>query len=171
MPNKTYALAMARYNLWQNQNLLTTTDTLPPTEISKDRGAFFGSIQRTFSHVLWGDMMWLSRFEGTDVPKISIAESTDLASDWTEFRNRREAQDKRILNWAQNVDPAWFEGITHWYSGAAGREFTKPNAIVTIQMFNHQTHHRGQIHAMLTAAGAKPAATDIPFMPEQYDDL
>ncbi|MGV6810972.1 MAG: DinB family protein, partial [Brevirhabdus sp.] len=58
------------------------------------------------------------------------------------------------------------EGDLNWYSGAMGRDMSKPRAICLMQLFNHQTHHRGQIHAMLTAAGARPGDTDIPFMPE-----
>lgn len=168
MPNRDYALAMARYNLWQNENLLTATDSLSPEERSKDRGAFFGSIQHSFSHILWADTIWLSRFAGTSPPSGGIPESTMLADDWDDYRKRRQAMDERLLQWAHEVSPDWFEGDLHWYSGAVGRDMSKPKKILVLQLFNHQTHHRGQIHAMLTAAGAKPGDTDIAFMPESY---
>lgn len=168
MPNKEYALTMARYNLWQNENLLSAADGLSRSEREKDRGAFFGSIQKTVSHLFWGDMLWMSRFAGTPAPKGGITETTEMITRWEIFRADRTSFDKRILRWAQEVSPDWFEGELTWFSGAIDREITKPNSLLVIQFFNHQTHHRGQVHAMLTAAGAKPGDTDLPFMPESF---
>jgi len=51
-----------------------------------------------------------------------------------------------------------------WYSGAIQAEVRRPRWVLAIQLFNHGTHHRGQVHAMLTAAGAKPDDTDVPFL-------
>ena len=62
MPNKEYTLIMARYNLWQNDNLLSCADGLSSSEREKDRGAFFGSIQKTVSHLFWGDLIKLPNF-------------------------------------------------------------------------------------------------------------
>jgi uncharacterized damage-inducible protein DinB len=45
-------------------------------------------------------------------------------------------------------------------------EVRRPRALLIAHMFNHQTHHRGQVHAMLTAAGARPADTDLFMMPD-----
>ncbi|NRA88871.1 MAG: damage-inducible protein DinB [Rhizobiales bacterium] len=168
MPNKEYVLTMAKYNLWQNQNLLETADTLTAADREKDRGAFFGSIQNTFSHILWGDTVWLSRFTDTPISIGGIPESTDLIENWGDFKNKRQSFDAQIFQWAKEVSTDWFEGDLSWFSGAVGRDVTKPKKLLVIQLFNHQTHHRGQIHAMLTAAGAKPGHTDVPFMPETY---
>lgn len=168
MPNKEYALAMARYNLWQNESLLATADGLSPSERKKDRGAFFGSIEQTLSHLLWGDRVWMSRFAGTPLPDGGIPESTGLIESWSGYCQERKVFDERILQWAHEVTPDWFKGDLNWYSGALGREVTKPRKTLVIQLFNHQTHHRGQIHAMLTSVGAKPDDTDIPFMPERF---
>jgi uncharacterized damage-inducible protein DinB len=171
MPNKDYALTMARYNLWQNESILAAAGALSPAEREKERGAFFGSIQKTLSHIFWADMAWLSRFTGAAAPAGGIPESVNLIKDWDHFLAERTAFDRQILQWAHDAAPDWFEGDLVWYSGALGRTLTKPKKIVVIQMFNHQTHHRGQVHAMLTAAGAKPGATDVPFMPEGYLSL
>lgn len=168
MPNKEYALTMARYNLWQNENLLSAADGLSQSEREKDRGAFFGSLQKTLSHLFWGDMLWMSRFADTAAPKGGITETTDLITNWASYRADRKAFDQRILQWAQEVMPVWFEGELTWFSGAIDRELTRPNSLLVIQFFNHQTHHRGQVHAMLTSAGAKPGDTDVPFMPERF---
>ena len=61
-------------------------------------------------------------------------------------------------------------GELHWYSHAMGREMAKPYGLCVMHLFNHQTHHRGQVHAMLTAAGARPDDTDLPFMPEDIPE-
>ncbi|MCG7493248.1 damage-inducible protein DinB [Thalassobius sp. Cn5-15] len=159
---------MARYNLWQNENLITAADTLSAAERLQDRGAFFGSINATFSHLYWGDMIWLSRFAGTPAPTTGIPQSTGFADDWQAFKTDRKAFDLRILKWAHEVTPDWFQGDLSWFSGAIGQDVTKPKTTLAMQLFNHQTHHRGQIHAMLTAAGARPQDTDLPFMPNEY---
>lgn len=167
-----YALTMARYNHWQNQNLLTAASTLSDAERAADRGAFFGSILKTFSHLFWADQIWFNRFSPAfTAPEGGIPTSTDLIDDWEAYCTARGSLDLDILAWAKALDPAWLEGDLSWYSGAAQRDITKPRAALVMQVFNHQTHHRGQIHAMLTAAGARPSDTDIPFMPEPYLSL
>lgn len=171
MPNQFYATAMARYNLWQNENLVTAANGLDDAARQMDRGAFFGSIDKTFAHILWGDRIWLSRFSGSDAPAGGIPDSVSVAQGWGAFCTARAVFDRQILDWALGLDPAWFEGDLSWYSGAVGREVTKPKKLLVLQLFNHQTHHRGQIHAMLTAAGAKPGDTDVPFMPDRFDAL
>lgn len=157
---------MARYNTWQNRSLVSAAETLSEAARAQDRGAFFGSIAGTFSHLLWGDSMWMSRFDGFEKPGISIADSARFEPDWANFKMRRTALDARILDWAGRVDDAWIAGETRWLSAAAGREIIEPTALLCVHLFNHQTHHRGQIHAMLTAAGAKPDDTDLFLMPE-----
>jgi uncharacterized damage-inducible protein DinB len=171
MPNKDYALTMARYNCWQNESILAAAGTLSPAEREKERGAFFGSIQKTLSHLLWADTVWLGRFTGAAAPATGIPDSLNLIGDWQTYVADRKAFDGCILQWAREVAPEWFEGDLSWFSGALGRDVTKPKTTLVIQLFNHQTHHRGQIHAMLTAAGAKPEATDVPFMPDRFLDL
>lgn len=171
MPNKDYVLMMARYNLWQNENLLTAADGLSSSERQQNRGAFFGSIEKTLSHLFWGDRIWMHRFAGTPAPEGGIPASAENIADWQQFRQERKTFDERIIQWAHELDTNWFDGDLSWFSGAIGRQITKPKSMLAIQFFNHQTHHRGQIHAMLTAAGAKPSDTDVPFMPEEYLNL
>jgi len=171
MANKNYALLMARYNIWQNQNLIEAASTLDQAARQAERGAFFGSIEKTFSHLLWGDGIWLSRFEGRDPPANYKIDSTALIESWERFQQDRAALDRQILDWAHRVSPDWFEGDLTWHSGMSGRSATRPKQMVAVQLFNHQTHHRGQIHAMLTAAGAKPDATDLQAMPEGFLEM
>ncbi len=171
MPNPDFVRTMARYNAWQNDSLVAAAEGLSDADRRLERGAFFGSIHRTFSHVLWGDQIWMSRFTSSEPPSGNLSESPDHFPDWEAFKQARTGFDRRILDWALAVEPVWFEGDLSWFSPAVGRDVTKPKAMLAVHFFNHQTDHRGQIHAMLTAAGAAPDDTDIPFMPERYQDL
>jgi uncharacterized damage-inducible protein DinB len=85
---------------------------------------------------------------------------------WQDLLAVRVALDRVIADWADALDPAWLAGDLTYFSGAAGRELSKPKWLLVTHMFNHQTHHRGQVHAMLTAAGARPGDTDLAFMPQ-----
>jgi uncharacterized damage-inducible protein DinB len=158
---------MARYNTWQNANIYGAADTLDDAARQLDRGAFFKSIHGTLSHLMWGDLIWMSRFDGGEAPQGGIPGSPEQFPKWADLKRRRSSTDKRIETWASEVEPDDLDGDLVWYSGAAGREMTKPMALCVMQLFNHQTHHRGQVHAMLTAAGARPGDTDLPFMPDR----
>jgi uncharacterized damage-inducible protein DinB len=166
MIDRSYVSLMARYNHWQNMSLYREADHLGENERRMPRGAFFGSIHGTLSHLWWGDAMWLHRFSGSARPPGGIAASPALFNDWAGLRAARNELDDAILQWADSLDDAWLRGELSWTSSAANRVVSKPHWLLVTHFFNHQTHHRGQVHAMLTAAGGKPDATDIPFMPE-----
>ncbi len=160
-----YMKLMAAYNRWQNQSHYRAASSLSEAARQEPRGAFFGSIHATLSHILWGDQIWMSRFAGTPAPKASGIPDSGNHYQWSELMVERPAFDQVIIDWAANLDPAWLKGDLTWYSGAVGREVSKPKWLLVTHMFNHQTHHRGQVHAMLTAAGCTLDDTDIPFMP------
>lgn len=157
-----YGRTMAAYNRWQNKSLMDAADTLDEAARDLDRGAFFGSIRGTFSHVLWGDMMWMSRFDGWRPPSDPPEESAGFGGVWDDIRAMRGRADAGIVAWAERL--RMISGDLTWYSGTAGRELSRPLATCIVHFFNHQTHHRGQIHAMLTQAGAVPEDTDLFLM-------
>ena len=163
-----YARLMARYNAWQNKNLIGAAEGLEPAELTRDRAAFFGSIQATLNHLLWADQLWMSRLAGWSKPQGGIAESKTLWPTFAAWKADRMRADGHIVLWAGRLRPIELRGQIGWFSGAMQREVSQPVASCVIHMFNHQTHHRGQVHAMLTAAGAKPADTDLVFMPEDF---
>lgn len=157
---------MARYNRWQNQSIYRAAATLSDQQRKADRGAFFGSLHGTLCHILFGDQIWMHRFAGTPAPRgSSIKESATAISEWNELVRERVTFDEVIIDWADRLGPNWLEGTTTWASMAVGREITRGNWLLATQLFNHQTHHRGQAHCLLTQYGAKPDDTDIPFMP------
>jgi uncharacterized damage-inducible protein DinB len=165
MIDPSYVRRMARYNRWQNENLYGVADALSDAERRRERGAFFGSIQGTLNHLLWADRIWMSRLAGTPRPAGGIPESVSLYGDWNELRRERAACDAVIVDWADRLDDSALADDLTWYSGAIKAEVTKPKWLLITHMFNHQTHHRGQVHCMLTQAGGKPGDTDLFIMP------
>lgn len=163
-----YVATMAAYNRWQNVSLYGAAGGLSDDARRADRGAFFGSIQRTLSHLAWGDAIWLSRFGAFDAPGVGISDSPDWISDWEALAEKRSGIDAAIDIWATRITDTDLASDASFYSGSLGRDVTRPLAICVAHFFNHQTHHRGQVHAMLTAAGAKPDATDLFVMPASY---
>ncbi|MBL4626827.1 MAG: damage-inducible protein DinB [Roseicyclus sp.] len=164
-----YAQTMARYNAWQNQWVFQAADGLSEQQRQEDRAGFWGGIQSTLGHLLWGDTLWISRFDGGPGPDVALAGSR-MAYDWSTLMAQRPLLDARIAAWAWSTEQSDLEGDLSWYSGAAERQMTMPMTICVVQLFNHQTHHRGQVHAMLTACGVKTDDTDLPFMPDDVPE-
>ena len=157
---------LADYNKWQNTSAYTAADLLTDADRSADCGAFWGSIEGTLNHILWGDRLWMSRLGGGEPPKAkSMRETVKEGGDWVELQRARDELDSEISAWAATVEQSHLDNTITYVSAAIGKEFTQNIGLLTIHMFNHQTHHRGQVHAMLTAVGATVDDTDIPFMP------
>ena len=166
MIDGAYVVRMARYNRWQNENLYSAADRLSEIERCRERGAFWGSIHNTLNHLLWGDQMWMSWLTGSARSPVGIADSRSLSADWTALKAERVHFDQTIIGWADTIAPSWLAAEMTYYSLAVQRDVTEPHWVPMTHLFNHQTHHRGQVHYMLTQAGERPADTDLPFMPE-----
>jgi uncharacterized damage-inducible protein DinB len=160
-----YVQCMARYNRWQNDNVYRVADSLSDGERRRERGAFFGSIHATLNHLLWADRIWMSRLAGTMAPGGGIAESVSLYAQWDDLKRERKASDAVMIDWADRLDAPLLASELAYYSGAIKAHLHKPKWLLVTHMFNHQTHHRGQVHCMLTQAGGRPGDTDLPFMP------
>ena len=165
MIDNHYVRMMARYNRWQNRVAFMAAHGLDDAQRRADRGAFFGSIHRTLAHLLWADRIWFSRFDQCPPPGVPLAESGGFVTEWTDLTAQRTAMDGVILAWADDHTAGPVGGALTWFSGVAGREVTAPLGVVIPHIFNHQTHHRGQVHAMLTAAGATTQDSDLFLMP------
>ena len=161
-----YCKMMALYTGWQNESHAQAMSGLSHDQLTQDRGAFFGSILATANHLIWGDLAWLGRLTGSAVPAPKGHAATELTGNFEEWRSVRQETDTAIKTWAHGLTQADLEGDVHWSSAILKRDFVTPRAVGAMHLFNHGTHHRGQVHAMLTAAGARPEDTDIPFMPE-----
>ena len=130
---------MAKYNAWQNQWMYQAADTLSDDQRREDRGAFFDSIHKTLSHLMWGDTLWVSRFDGGPAPDAHL-KGFMSDHDWPALMADRPKLDARIAAWAWSVDQAEMDGDLTWYSGMSQRDMTKPRALCVMQFFNHQTH-------------------------------
>lgn len=163
-----YVQKMARYNAWQNRSLYGVADGLTDAARREDRGSFFKSIHQTLAHIRWADQIWMSRLGDWEPPAGGIDTSTGFIDGWQELSASRIQADQDIATWADAVTDESLAGNLTWYSGAMKADLVRPLWVCVVQLFNHQTHHRGQVHAMLTAAGTRPEDTDVPFMPEEY---
>ena len=161
MIDKTYLTTMSKYNSWQNRSLYTAASTLPDEARREQRGAFFGSIHATLNHLLWADRAWLPRFTSQPLIGISSKDGLSMYHDFDDLKRERLETDTAIESWARDLDPQWLEGDLVWFSGLLNREVSMSKKHLVMHFFNHETHHRGQVHAMLTMAGAKPEDTDL----------
>jgi uncharacterized damage-inducible protein DinB len=163
MITREYCELMARYNRWINERLYALLSELPDDERKRDRGAFFGSMHGTLNHLLWGDRMWLGRF--IDEPCTHPAFGADMYADFAELTAERQVTDAKMLAWATGVSDAWLAGTLTYVSKVDGRTREMPRGIAVVQLFNHGTHHRGQLTTLVRQAGRDPGPTDIPWLP------
>ncbi|QZA82699.1 DinB family protein [Deefgea piscis] len=158
---------MAAYNQWQNQQMYAAAASLSDAERKADRGAFFKSIHSTLNHIVWGDLMWLSRFTGETL--ISSPSGVDVYADFAELHAARMALDARIIEWANGLDAAWLNEPVTWTSQVYGFTQTIPRWVQVQHFFNHQTHHRGQVSTLLMQQGIDVGVTDLPLLPMLND--
>jgi len=169
----SYLQRMARYNQWVNRKLYAKVQLLSTDEITKDRGAFFKSILGTLNHLLVADMFWLRRFAGSKhcaevlAPIREMTMSTDLRDffydDIKVLASMREELDQLILSFANTWDEAMLAEPVR-YRNMAGEKHEHPLGALLQHLFNHQTHHRGQVTTLLFQAGIDPEATDLLVM-------
>lgn len=165
MISADYCRLMARYNTWQNNSLVTAADELTDADRWRDRGAFFQSIAATFNHLYWADALILQRIKGNERPQQTIRHSLSEPSDWSAFKRLRSQRNDEIEEWAARLVDSDLDGSVVWYIGDGSTRIEKPKALCATELFTHQIHHRGQIHAMLTAAGAEPEPTNLSLLP------
>jgi len=161
MITPAYIRTMAEYNAEMNRRLYGAASRVSDAERRASHGAFWGSIHGTLTHILWGDRQWMSRFDGWPKLTTPIKQSAGMIEDFAELSAERAKADTDISRWAAKVDDAWLADDLTWFSGAANREVRAPLRLLVTHFFNHQTHHRGQVHAMLTAAGQETGDTDL----------
>jgi len=161
MITPAYVRTMAAYNAEMNRRLYGAAARLPEVERRAPRGAFWGSIHGILTHILWGDRQWMSRFDNWEKPATPIKQSAQMIDDFAELAAARATADADITRWAHNIDNAWLDQDLVWFSGAANREMRAPKQLLVAHFFNHQTHHRGQAHTLLTAAGQETGDTDL----------
>jgi uncharacterized damage-inducible protein DinB len=157
----------AAYNSWANQRLYDAAAAISDADYRAERGAFFGSVHRTLNHLLVTDRIWMHRFtgEGPTYDDLEAVPCADLAA----LRAEREAEDARIVSWVASLDDARLGGIFKYHTTTRREGIAQPLASALAHFFNHQTHHRGQVHGLLTTIGGRPAAPPLDLVKFQRE--
>lgn len=148
----------ARYNTLANERLYEACAALSQEDRRVDRKGFFTSIQGTLNHILVGDRIWMARFEGGDAPSTALA--IPLHESFTDLRESRRKEDQRIETYTRSLTEKDLDRVLT-YTNNEGRLFHDPVSLALPHFFNHQTHHRGQAHDMLSQIGPNPLVLDM----------
>lgn len=156
--------ALARYNRWMNDKLYGVAATMSDQARKRDCGAFFKSIHGTFNHLMVADRVWLARVKGVTVQEGFMAPGIrtldqELYADFEELRGERGRTDDELSAWVAGLTDERMSGTLVFMRRGARQE--APLWWVAGHVFNHQTHHRGQITTLLMQQGYDPGVTDL----------
>jgi uncharacterized damage-inducible protein DinB len=156
---KDHYTSFAGYNAWANRRLYDAAAQLSDTEYRADKGAFFKSMHGTLNHLLTTDRIWMKRFtgEGEAPDRLDAILHERLA----DLRAARDAEDRRIVAWVDSLDEARLKGFIRYRRVSTPDEFVQPLMPALDHWFNHQTHHRGQAHMILTSLAKKAPELDL----------
>ncbi|MGB0696884.1 MAG: DinB family protein [Rhodospirillaceae bacterium] len=157
---------LARYNAWANAKIYASVASLQEEDIARPRHAFFGSILGTLNHLLVGDIMWLNRLgEPASGEKKPAGLDDVLYEDFPELRRRRTAMDSHIIGVVDGMDPERINtgSIQYETLSLPGVKLETPVSLVLTHLFNHGTHHRGQVHDQLSQTTVAPPPLDLVF--------
>lgn len=154
----THFRHLAQYNTLANQALYTTCAELDDVTRKQIRPAFFKSIHGTLNHILVADKIWLNRFSGKIAPSMGL--DTILYEDFEELWQARIVEDERIQSFANSLSEATLDQSLQ-YVNSAGMKHTDPMPLILAHFFNHQTHHRGQVHNLLCQTSVSPPSLDL----------
>ena len=158
-PVKPLFTMMAAYNQWANRRLFGAASTIPDRDYRADRGAFFGSLHGTLNHLLVGDLIWMRRFpgEGEAPAGLDVIVHHDLA----DLRQARETLDRRIILYMGGLTDTALGATIRYRSTRSPAELEQELAPLLLHFFNHQTHHRGQAHTLVTEIAGEAPSLDL----------
>ena len=151
----------ARYNAWANGRLYDAAGKLSVEQYRADRGAYFKSVHGTLNHLLVTDRIWMQRFTGEGEAPNRL--DAILFETFDELRAARVSEDGRILRYVEGLDEARIAGTIKYRRVSSPEEFEQELAPALAHWFNHQTHHRGQVHAVLTGLVGQAPELDLLF--------
>lgn len=153
---------LAAYNRWANDRLYNAVAALPEADYRACRPSFFGSIHATLNHILVGDRLWLARLPQWTPPAPGVPTRLDeiLYPDLASLRAARAAEDARIVAMVEGIDMAALPTVVSYHDSQGNPQRTPLRWILT-HLFNHQTHHRGQVHDMLAQTPVAPPPLDL----------
>ena len=154
----------ARYNAWMNARLYDVASRLSDEERKRDLGAFFHSVHGTLNHILLADRIWFGRFIGRPIQVQSLRQ--ELFADFNELRAERTLTDQDIEGWTQGLTDAQLAGKVKFTTIVNPATRVYDLWVCVTHFFNHQTHHRGQVTALLSQCGKDYGVTDLLWLPE-----
>ncbi|WP_180897463.1 DinB family protein [Martelella soudanensis] len=149
----------AAYNAWANDLVYAAAAELPDEDYRRELGAFFPSVHATLNHVLYADGVWMTRFAGQDTGPVLL--DTILFEDFQMLKAAREEMDRKIIGFIGGLDSV--EGTFSYRRGNPPQPYTDRLGTTLAHFFNHQTHHRGQVHMMLTMLGRPSLTLDMSY--------
>ena len=156
---KQHFAMMAGYNAWCNERLYDVAAQLSDADYRTDRGAFFKSVHGTLNHILVADRIWMRRFTGEgDAPNRLDA---ILFESLSELRAARQKEDARIAAYIDGLSDAALAGRFRYRTIVKPADIEQPLTPALVHFFNHQTHHRGQVHCLLTGFGLDAPSLDL----------
>lgn len=164
MLDKNLFLLLAEYNQWMNSKIYEVCSELSNDELRLERGAFFGSIYLTLNHITYGDLAFMSRF--TENPPQVPELGAELFPTFSELKSARSSLDVRLIDWVSKLEDSWLDQVRTYKSKVDGKVRSVSRRVLVMHMFNHQTHHRGQVTTLLSQLNLDIGSTDIPFMPQ-----
>ncbi len=159
---------MARFNEWANKRLYGAVARLSDEDYRLERGLFFGSVHRTLNHLLVVDRLWTRRIDGE--PHGILALDMQLYENRAELIDVRAQEDRRLIRQVDGLDEERLERPVCYRRIIGPGEAETRCSHILLTLFNHQTHHRGQIHAALTQSGIEPPPLDIVFFLEDMPE-
>jgi uncharacterized damage-inducible protein DinB len=147
-----------RYNRVANERLYEQVGNLDPAEYRRERRGSFGSIHALLNHILLADRIWMSRFAGGG--KTTPPLNTILFETFAELDSARAEEDAGIEAFFEKVDDAFLTRPLA-YTNSRGQECLNEAGSAVLHFFNHQTHHRGQVHVMLSQTVVSPPSLDM----------
>jgi uncharacterized damage-inducible protein DinB len=165
MSDPAFFRLFAGYNRWANRQLYDAVAKLSSEAYFQKRPAFFKSIHGGLNHLLVTDRIWLGRIEGkpTDYKLDQI-----LYDDLESLRAAREAEDERLVGAVNGIDDNRLAGRLV-YTNMRGDPFETPMTLVLGHLFNHETHHRGQVHDLLSQTDVPPPPLDLIYYVRTVD--
>jgi uncharacterized damage-inducible protein DinB len=157
---RDHFVMFAGYNGWANTRLLDACATLSEADYKADRGAFFGSIHGALNHLMVTDRLWGARLRGEPAPDYRL--DSVIFDDLDSLRAARDAEDAALSAHVATLTDADLAGEFRWTRKADGVVVIQPLWATLAHLFNHQTHHRGQVHGLLSQAGVDPPSLDLP---------
>ncbi|HEV8383457.1 MAG TPA: DinB family protein [Candidatus Acidoferrales bacterium] len=145
------------YDAWANHRLLDAAAALTPEQFTRDLGSSFPSVRDTLAHIMFGQWIWLERWNDRSPKSFpSAADFPDLAS----LRKRCAEIEADLLAFVRGLTPERIAEVAEYKTLTAGT-FSAPLQYTLQHLVNHGTYHRGQVTTMLRQLGAKSVSTDL----------